>query len=330
MYFYNSFINFLIIAIFLVLAISFILSIFFFYLAKAKLKKQVGNTILEKKVRRKQILVNFLGMILCVYLFINSIFISSNGFIFLIPAIVFIVPFCIVVINKTSIYKKSIGILQIVANSSIVAVPILCILISLLMPLFVDVIDEALSIPSKSYTTNKKEETNPYALHRKIGNSAFESYFGTDVTGQEVKNLLEEIEKNNSCELETIGVCFIGNTVTTDDFQGIYNKTTLGINTESITKETFADLNFSPEIEPIKINLKPGIYKVNVPNTKAWKSIEEQRTGFESDDGYNPLGKPKTGSSGAYYYTGDIRLIYVMENDARNQNSIDNKTTNDI
>ena len=119
------YVSLIIIGILVISAVCFFLSLVFFYMAKAKLKKQSNDTNLAKIVRRRQILLNLAGLILCDSLvFASELFIIKGGMIFLIPAIVFVVALCIVVINKESIYKKSIGVLQIVANSLIIVVPL--------------------------------------------------------------------------------------------------------------------------------------------------------------------------------------------------------------
>ena len=146
-------------------------------------------------------------------------------------------------------------------------------------------------------------------------NSSFENYFGNDVTPTEVKNLLSTIRTNNLVstrhgEVATIGVCFISNNVETVENYGIYN---LNIDSDDVTKATFDNLYFSPEIQEIASKLKAGTsYRVNTVNTKVWSVDEQNLTGFEYGD--NKTGQLVQGSSGGYYSNGYIRLIYIAEN----------------
>ncbi len=173
----------------------------------------------------------------------------------------------------------------------------------------------------------------------KAHNSAFESYFGTDVTANEVKNLLYEIRINNltarrSEESEIIGVCYISKNVTDDNSHGIYK---LDLDPAQMSKKDLYEIRFTSEVETIVNCLKPGTsYTVNVPNTKAFIHDQEGKTGFESDDGgTNTLVK---GESGGYYSSGYIRLIYIIDNNNRissykpnnnyNQTQMQNRTEN--
>ena len=146
-------------------------------------------------------------------------------------------------------------------------------------------------------------------------NSKFESYFGTDVTSTEVKNLLSEIRTNNLTatrneESSVIGVVFVSKNATSNSFKGVYgSSTTLGnTDPDDITRSTFDNATFCSDIQSINNVLKPGTsYTVNVPNTKAYKGDQEGNTGFEADD-------VETGISGGYYSSGYIRLIYIVDN----------------
>lgn len=146
-------------------------------------------------------------------------------------------------------------------------------------------------------------------------NSKFESYFGTDVTPTEVKNLLSEIRTNNLTasrneDSSIIGVVFVSKNATSNSFKGIYgSSTTLG-NTDpgDITRSTFDNATFCSDVQSITNVIKAGTsYTVNVPNTKAYKQDQEGNTGFEDDD-------VETGISGGYYSSGYIRLIYIIDN----------------
>ena len=163
-----------------------------------------------------------------------------------------------------------------------------------------------------SSTVNK---ANLNSQEAQAQNSKFESYFGTDVTATEVKNLLSEIRTNNLTasrneESATIGVCYISKNVTADNDNGLYAD---ALNPGEAKKGDFDAKNFSPDVQNITNKLKAGTsYTVNVPNTKAFKKDQEGTTGFETDD--DPLGTVQTGTTGGYYSSGYIRLIYIIDN----------------
>ncbi len=163
-----------------------------------------------------------------------------------------------------------------------------------------------------SSTVNK---ANLNSQEAQAQNSKFESYFGTDVTATEVKNLLSEVRTNNLTasrneESATIGVCYISKNVTADNDNGLYAD---GLNPGEAKKGDFDGKNFSPDVQNITNKLKAGTsYTVNVPNTKAFKKDQEGTTGFETDD--DPLGTVQQGSTGGYYSSGYIRLIYIIDN----------------
>ena len=164
-----------------------------------------------------------------------------------------------------------------------------------------------------SSTVNK---ANLNSQEAQAQNSKFESYFGTDVTVTEVKNLLSEVRTNNLTasrneESATIGVCYISKNLTTDEgTNGLYKDNK---KPEEVDKGYFKDKNFSPDVQNITNKLKAGTsYTVNVPNTVAFKKDQEGTTGFETDD--DPLGDVQQGSTGGYYSSGYIRLIYIIDN----------------
>ena len=164
-----------------------------------------------------------------------------------------------------------------------------------------------------SSTVNK---ANLNSQEAQAQNSKFESYFGTDVTATEVKNLLSEVRTNNLTasrneESATIGVCYISKNLTTDEgTNGLYKDNK---KPEEVDKGYFKDKNFSPDVQNITNKLKAGTsYTVNVPNTVAFKKDQEGTTGFETDD--DPLGDVQQGSTGGYYSSGYIRLIYIIDN----------------
>ena len=156
-------------------------------------------------------------------------------------------------------------------------------------------------------------------------NSKFESYFGTDVTAQEVKNLLSEVRTNNLTasrneESATIGICYMSVNATGDGTNGVYGGDTEGANTNpaEIAKDSFDKYNFTPDVQLVTNLLKAGTsYTVNVPNTRAWKADQQGTTGFEAkedDDHIDELGGVVDGKSGGYYSSGYIRLIYIIDN----------------
>ena len=174
---------------------------------------------------------------------------------------------------------------------------------------------------------NKPTNLNHMSPEAIQHNRSFESYFGTDVTPTETKNLLSEIRKNNliadrNDEQTIIGVCFISKNATTNQDLGIYS-----MDVSDINNEMFAKLNFSNNIDEIIKMLKPRTsYTVNTPNSIIWQRDKNGITGFENDN-------VQTGSTGGYYSSGYIRLIYIIDNNLNtdstdtNSNSISNITT---
>ena len=166
-----------------------------------------------------------------------------------------------------------------------------------------------------SSTVNK---ANLNSQEAQAQNSKFESYFGTDVTATEVKNLLSEVRTNNLTasrneESATIGVFYasINYSGATLDFISKDAK----FNPNKIEKGWFDSAIFTPDVQAITNNLKAGTsYTVNVPNTKAFKKDQEGTTGFEDTAKDDPLGLTQKGDTGGYYSSGYIRLIYIIDN----------------
>ena len=166
-----------------------------------------------------------------------------------------------------------------------------------------------------SSTVNK---ANLHSQEAQAQNSKFESYFGTDVTATEVKNLLSEVRTNNLTasrneESATIGVFYasINYSGATLDFISKDAK----FNPNKIEKGWFDSAIFTPDVQAITNNLKAGTsYTVNVPNTKAFKKDQEGTTGFEDTAKDDPLGLTQKGDTGGYYSSGYIRLIYIIDN----------------
>ena len=166
-----------------------------------------------------------------------------------------------------------------------------------------------------SSTVNK---ANLNSQEAQAQNSKFESYFGTDVTATEVKNLLSEVRTNNLTasrneESATIGVFYASKNYTGAKEDFISTADTFDPN--KIKKDLFDKAVFTPDVQAITNNLKAGTsYTVNVPNTKAFNKDQEGQTGFEKKDGSDPLGETQTGITGGYYSSGYIRLIYIIDN----------------
>ena len=118
-----------------------------------------------------------------------------------------------------------------------------------------------------------------------------------------------DINKNEAkvC-YDTIGVCFVSNneevlfnlsdSSINPEEKGLY-KTKIDIN--NIDNNTFDNYKFCPDVTEIQKNIKEGYtYTINVPNKKAYRIDQENKTGFEKDD--NHIGTTQTGNTGAYYY----------------------------
>ena len=161
-------------------------------------------------------------------------------------------------------------------------------------------------------------KANLNSQEAKAQNSLFEPYFGKDVNPTEVKNLMSEIRTNNLTasrvgENAVVGVCYISPDATADEMNGIYG---MSIDSKNISDTTFDNYTFTPDVQNITSQLKAGkTYTVNVANTKAWNKDQEGLTGFETAETVdNTIGKSVTGSTGGYYSSGYIRLIYIVEN----------------
>ena len=163
-----------------------------------------------------------------------------------------------------------------------------------------------------------KELRNAYIKGRYANeqNQPFENYFGTDVTPNELKNLLSIIRTNNLTKLKqeeyaVIGVCFISPNCNTDEEKGIYN-----FSIKDANEFIFDDINFTADVQSIVNSIKPNTsYTVYIPNKNEWSEYKEKRTGFEKDE--NPIGQTVKGSSGGYYSSRYIRLIYIVDNRGR-------------
>ena len=146
-------------------------------------------------------------------------------------------------------------------------------------------------------------------------NASYKSYLGTEVTAVDVKNLVSEIRTNNLTasrneESAIIGVCYVSPDATADEMNGIYG---MAIDSKNISDTTFDNYTFTSDAAKLISQINAGkTYTVNVANTKVWNKDQEGLTGFESVD--NSLGQSVTGSTGGYYSSGYIRLIYIVEN----------------
>ena len=109
-----------------------------------------------------------------------------------------------------------------------------------------------------SSTVNK---ANLNSQEAQAQNSKFESYFGTDVTATEVKNLLSEIRTNNLTasrneESATIGVFFasVNYSGASENFISAEDD----FNPNKIKKSDFDGADFTPDVQAITNNLRAG------------------------------------------------------------------------
>ena len=153
-------------------------------------------------------------------------------------------------------------------------------------------------------------------------NAEFESCFGTNITSGETSKLLAAITTNNVLagqknELNTIGICFLSKTVTTDQNAGIYL-----YNGEQVNSATFDNLLFSSDVDSIKNKISSAnSYMINVPNEIKWQGDENGKTGFENE-------QLVEGNTGAYYSSGYIRLIYIVDNNDGSYTNSNSSTFN--
>lgn len=183
------------------------------------------------------------------------------------------------------------------------------ILISILIiSLGVLVYNQASSTVSKANLNSQEAQAH---------NTAFENYFGTDVTASEAKNLLSEVRTNNltasrNQESSTIGVVFVSNysTVIANNNEGVY-KTNL--NPKNVKADTFnSSYNFCADVQSITNQLRTGTsYTINVPNSKAYTKDQEGTTGFTNQTTGEIAKSPNVQG---YYSSGYIRLIYIIDN----------------
>ena len=104
----------------------------------------------------------------------------------------------------------------------------------------------------------------------------------------------------------------ISKDATTNTVYGLYSKNDLIGVTEPYG--IYDNLYFCPEVKQFTATLNVWRrYTVNVPNNIAWKGDVNGKTGFETAD--NSMGQSITGNSGGYYSNGEIRLIFIYEND---------------
>ena len=171
----------------------------------------------------------------------------------------------------------------------------------------------SIDAPKESSATNEVSSANVLTVDSHAQNRKFEPYFNTEATTNEVKALLDEIEKNNVSaeqknELSIIGVCYLSKNVENNDRAGIYYYDIA--NSGAITKDTLKQMNFSSDVKTILNQIsESSSYTVNVPNTIFWEDDSKGITGFENSI-------VQTGSTGGYYSSGYIRLIYILENNS--------------
>lgn len=184
----------------------------------------------------------------------------------------------------------------------------------ILIPVIIIIVSLGVLTYNQASSTVSKANINSQAAQAQ--NSKFESYFGTEVTTTEVKNLLSEIRTNNLTaerneEAAIIGVVFCSKNCTTNFYKGIYgSSSTIGTtDPDTITKYTFDNAIFSSDVQSITNELKTRTtYTVNVPNVKVYGE-DYGETGFDETKGTT-----KYDSTEGYYSSGYIRLIYIVDN----------------
>ena len=195
----------------------------------------------------------------------------------------------------------------------------------LLLIILVTILIVSIGALKESPATNEVSSANVLTVDSHAQNSKFEPYFNTEATTNEVKTLLDEIEKNNLSaeqknELSIIGVCYLSKNVENNDNAGVYyyDIATSG----AITKDTLKQMNFSSDVKTILNQIsQSSSYTVNVPNTIFWEDDSKGITGFENSI-------VQTGSTGGYYSSGYIRLIYILENNSDDDTTYTNPYPN--
>jgi hypothetical protein len=163
-------------------------------------------------------------------------------------------------------------------------------------------------------------------------NGQFESYFGTDVTANDVRQLLSLVRTNNltatrSGESKVIGVALYvkqgtaaANGLTPATGTGDVNSNGVYVQANKPDPNAFW---YTADVQAITNSLKTGTsFTVNVPNSKAYRKDSEGLTGFEEVSGaahsttndYLAVLANDTNNGGGYYSSGFIRLIYIMDN----------------
>ena len=194
-----------------------------------------------------------------------------------------------------------------------------------LLIILVTILIVSIGALKESPATNEVSSANVLTVDSHAQNSKFEPYFNTEATTNEVKTLLDEIEKNNVSaeqknELSIIGVCYLSKNVENNDNAGVYyyDIATSG----AITKDTLKQMNFSSDVKTILNQIsQSSSYTVNVPNTIFWEDDSKGITGFENSI-------VQTGSTGGYYSSGYIRLIYILENNSDDDTTYTNPYPN--
>ena len=250
----------------------------------------ISTIILSKDKETKgvtHIIVDILGIVLSIITFICFLLIDEAWILLLLIPISTILFISILIINHKT--EKTLK-----AHIIIRSIALALIIFSTSMIFLLAITDTSIGVsPPKDYY---------------VQNAKFETYFGTDVKGTEVKELLLEIRTNNltghlNKEASIIGVCFIPKNEN---------------NIDRTDKNTFNNYKFNPNVSEIEkyIN-EEGYYTVgDVPNGKLF-NIENNSlgTGFEPYDSVSKqFGNTQTGDTGGYYSSGYIRLIYIIEN----------------
>lgn len=184
-----------------------------------------------------------------------------------------------------------------------------------------------LGIPAES-VDRKVRLVMIYSSEAQANNSKFESYCGTDVTPNEVKNLLSEIKSNNKKKANTmddehyiIFVCYVSKKVTPNEKKGVYSDLSISRSEIEKNREIFNDFYFSSNTEEILSKLQEDThYTVNIPNSLTVETYKKKEWIFPGminiirtleTESFSDLAK---GETGGYYENGYIRMIYIVDN----------------
>ena len=173
--------------------------------------------------------------------------------------------------------------------------------------------------------SNTVSRVNLESQEAQTQNAKFDMYLRSYVSSTDVQNMLLAVKNNNTLAIQknepsVIGVCLLSKNIKNNENDGVYyyDKALSG----DVTKSTLENMNFSSDVETISNQIIPNsTYNVNIANTTAWKDDAKGITGFEN-------GQVQTGSTGGYYSSGYIRLIYILENNSDDDTTYTNPYPN--